>query len=319
MFKTTRIRSLLGGALGVLFLIAAGTAGAAEKIVIGLSQPNNGWPYIAIVTQTLEAEAAKLPNVELIVRDAQGDIAKQADDMDSLIAKGVDVILVCSLDGNAIIASIKAAYDAGIPVLAISNEPAEAGHKYLAGFSGPDDYVQGKIAAELMHEALGGKGNVVIIEGTPGQSTTGLRNKGFDDRLAEMNSAIKVLARQTAKWDPVRAKAVMEDFLTAYGDKIDGVFSHDDNTAASAGEVVRAAGKIDKIKIVGTGGSKNGTQAIRDGLLYGTMDQSPSTDGRQALKFALDLAAGRALPAKRNIIPMPKITAKNAKDFPGEW
>lgn len=317
--KRKATRTLAALALGAATMIGAGAASAAEKVVIGLSQPNLGWPYIAIVTQTLEAEVAMLSDVDLIVMGAEGDIAKQANDMDSLIAKGVDVILVCSLDGNAIVASIKAAHDAGIPVLAISNEPAAHGKQFLAGYSGPDDYVQGVIAAELMHEALGGTGGVVVIEGTPGQSTTAARNKGFDDGLAKLGSKIEVLARQTAQWDPVRAKAVMEDFLTAYGDKIDGLFSHDDNTAAAAAEVVRAAGKLDQVKIVGTGGSKNGTQAIRDGLLYGTMDQSPSTDGRQALRFALDLAAGKALPKDRNIISMPKITAANAAQFPGEW
>jgi ribose transport system substrate-binding protein len=319
MFKRQSIRQFLMAICSVLCVMAPGTVWPADKIVVGLSQPNLGWPYIAIVTHTLEAEAAKLPDVDLIVMDAQGDIAKQSNDMDNLIAKAVDVILVCSLDGNAIVPSIKAAHDAGIPVLAISNEPASHGHQFLAGFSGPDDYAQGVIAAELMHDALDGKGNVVVIEGSLGQSTTVLRNQGFDDGLKKLNSGIVVLARQTANWDPIRAKAVMEDYLTAYGEKINGVFSQDDNTAASAGEVVRAAGRGDVIKIVGTGGSKNGTQAIRDGLIYGTMDQSPSTDGRQALGFALDLAAGKPLPAKRNIIPMPKITAENAKDFPGEW
>ncbi len=292
---------------------------AAAKVVIGYSAPNAGWPYIAAFISALEKEAATMPNVELIVLSAEGDIAKQAQDFDTLIAKGVDVILVCSLDGKAIVPSIKAAHDAGIPVLAVSNEPAPEGQELTVGFSGPDDYVQGRIAAELMADALGGKGNIVIIEGTPGQSTTDLRNNGFTDKSKEAGYEFNILAKQTANWDPVQAKAVMEDFLTTYGDQINGVFSQDDNTAAAAAEVIRDAGKLDKIAVVGTGGSKNGTQAIRDGLLYGTMDQSPTTDAKQALKFSLMIANGEPLPEKRNIIPMPKITKENADQFPGEW
>jgi ribose transport system substrate-binding protein len=159
----------------------------------------------------------------------------------------------------------------------------------------------------------------VVVEGTPGQSTTAARNKGFDDGLAQLNSKIQVLARQPANWDPVRAKAVTEDFLTAYGDQINGIFSHDDNTAAAVGEVVRDAGKMGKIAVVGTGGSKNGIRAIREGLVYGTMNQSPSMDAKQGLQFALDIVAGKDLSERRNIIPMPKITKANADQFEGEW
>ena len=260
-----------------------------------------------------------MENVEIVVLSGEADIAKQASDFDTLIAQEVDVILVCSLDGQAIVPSLKAAYDAGIPILAVSNEPAEEGQQYIVGYSGPDDYVQGRIAAELMADALGGKGNIVIIEGTPGQSTTGLRNDGFTDKMEEEGYEFNILAKQTANWDPVQAKSVMEDFITAYGDEIDGVFSQDDNTAAAAAEVIKEAGLLDQISVVGTGGSKNGTQAIRDGLLYGTMDQSPTTDAEQALKFALMIHAGEELPERRNIIPMPKITAGNADQFPGEW
>ncbi len=305
-------------ALG-LAVLAFTPAQAGTRIVIGLSQPNLGWPYIAAFTRAIQGGVAKLPDVDIVVMSADGDIAKQANDMDSLIAKKVDVILVCSLDGNAIVPSLKAAFDAGIPVLAVSNEPARIGNAFIRGYSGPDDYRQGVIAAELMHQALGGKGNVVVIEGTPGQSTTAARNRGFDDGLRRLGSTIRVIARQTARWDPVRAKAVTENFLTAHGKRIDGLFSHDDNTAAAAAEVIRAAGRLGDIRVVGTGGSKNGIRAIREKLVYGTMQQSPSADAAQALKFALDIVAGRKLPARRNIIPMPKITAANAAGIEGEW
>ena len=302
--------------LGTAFL--AGTSSAQDKITIGHSQPNLGWPYIAAFTRALEAAVAEHANVELVTRSADGDIAKQANDIDSLIAVPVDFLFVTSLDGNAVIPSLMAAGDAGIPILAVSNEPAEPGQALLVAYSGPDDYVQGVIAAELMHEALGGEGNVVIIEGTPGQSTTAARNKGFDDGLAQLDSNIEVLARQTANWNPVNAKAVTEDFITQFGDRIDGLFSQDDNTAASAAEVLVAAGMKD-VKVVGTGGSINGVAAIRNGLVYGTMDQSPTTDAQQALRIALDYLDGKKPAERRVIIPMPKITAANVSEFKGEW
>lgn len=96
------------------------------------------------------------------------------------------------------------------------------------------------------------------------------------------------------------------------------VFRQDDNSAAAAAEVFKAAGRGD-IKVVGTGGTINGLKAIREGLMYGTMDQSPTIDAKQALEFAVMLAKGKPLPEKRNIIPMPKITAANVGEFKGEW
>src|SRR5258708_28023236 len=116
--------------------IVATAASAADKVVIGLSQPNLGWPYIAAYTKAFQEAAAKKGNVEVIVLSGDGDIAKQSRDMDSLIAKKVNIILVCSLDVNAILPSIKAAHDANIPVLAVSNEPASSANHFIAGYSG---------------------------------------------------------------------------------------------------------------------------------------------------------------------------------------
>jgi ribose transport system substrate-binding protein len=177
--------------------------------------------------------------------------------------------------------------------------------------------VQGVLAAELMHEALAGAGGIVVIEGMPGQSTTRARSKGFNDRLGQLGSRIRILANQTAQWDPVRARAVTENFITAHGGRIDGLFSHDDNTAAAAAETLRGRGS--KARVIGVGGSINGITAVRNGLLYGTIEQSPSRDAQQALALALELAAGKPPRNARNIIPMPKITARNVAQFKGEW
>ncbi len=308
----------LARAAAVAGLMALPLAAQADEIVIGHSQPNLGWPYIAAVTNVLEAEAKGMEGVTVVTLSADGDIAKQSSDIASLVNRGVDVLLVTSLDGNAVVPALKQAHDAGIPILAVSNEPSEAGQALLAGYSGPDDYVQGVIAAELLNDALGGKGGIAIIEGSPGQSTTLLRTQGLKDRLAELKSEITILGSQTADWNPVKAKDVAQAFLTAYGDELVGVFAQDDNSGAAAAEVFKAAGR-GEIKVVGTGGTINGLKAIREGLMYGTMDQSPTTDGKQALEFAIILAKGETLPEKRNIIPMPKITAENVDQFKGEW
>jgi ribose transport system substrate-binding protein len=290
-----------------------------KQIVIGLSEPSSGWPYISAFMDAFEAAAEEYDNVSVVVLSADGDIQKQANDIDDLIVKEVDVLLVCSLDGNAVVPSLAKASEAGIPILAVSNEPAEAGQKIIEGFSGPDDKEQGRIAARIMAEALGNKGNLVVVEGTPGQSTTLLRSDGFKEELEAIAPDMVILASQPADWDPAKAKTVAQAFLTKYGEEIDGIFSQDDNTAAAIGEVVRDANLNKEIIIVGTGGSKNGINSIREGLIYGTMMQSPTIDAEQGLKLAIMIANGEELPMKRNIIPMPIVTPENANDHEGEW
>ena len=96
-------------------LMTAPLAMAADKIVIGHSQPNLGWPYIAAVTNALEAAAKGMEGVEVVTLSGDGDIAKQSSDIGSLVDRKVNVLLVTSLDGNAVIPALKKAHDAGIP------------------------------------------------------------------------------------------------------------------------------------------------------------------------------------------------------------
>jgi ribose transport system substrate-binding protein len=299
------------------------TAGETEpvhQIVIGLSEPSLGWPYIAAFVKELEGVIAKSSaNVKLITLSADGSIEKQTNDINDLIVQGVDIIMVCSLDGQAVIPAIKAAYDAGIPVLAVSNEPFAEGQKYLTAYSGPDDYVQGQIAAEIMVDALKkqGKteGNIIMIEGTAGQSTTQLRADGFNTKLAEIAPGVKVIDQQPCDWDSALEKTATQAFITKYGDQIDGIFAQGNGN--SVGEAVTEAGL--SIPVVCTGLSQANYDGIKSGKVYGTMAQSPFIDASQALELGLKIVNGEPLDQKRYIIPMPVVTSDNISQFTPDY
>jgi len=282
-----------------------------KEIVIGLSEPSLGWPYIAAYVKEFESLVAKAENVRVITLSADASIEKQTNDINDLIVQNVDIILVCSLDGRAVIPAIKKAYEAGIPVLAVSNEPFEEGKQYLAGYSGPDDYEQGRIAADIMIEAIGNEGDIIMIEGTAGQSTTQLRADGFKDRVAEKGAKINIVAQQPCDWDSAKEKTATQTFLNKYGDQIKGVFAQ--GGGAAVGEAVDEAGY--DIPVVCTGLKSTTYEAVKNGLVYGSMSQSPFLDASQGLELALRIVNGEKLEQHRNIIPMPVVTQKNIAEF----
>lgn len=286
-----------------------------EKIVIGLSEPDMGWPYIAAFVENFETLIKENNNLEAIILSADGSIEKQVSDINDLIVQEVDIILVCSLDGEAVIPALAQAHSAGIPTLAVSNEPGEDGKQYLSGYSGPDDYIQGQIAAEILVEAIGTEGNIVMIEGTAGQTTTQLRGEGLKEKLAEIAPDIKLLDAQPCNWDASKEKAATSAFLTKYGDEIDAVFAQGGGDAVA--EAVKSAGY--NIPVICTGCNQITLAGIREGRIYGTMQQSPYLDAKQAIELAVKVANGEELSEYRNIIPMPVVTKENCNDVEADF
>ncbi|MCL5986348.1 MAG: sugar ABC transporter substrate-binding protein [Actinobacteria bacterium] len=262
---------------------------------------------------------------EYILLDAKFDAALQSTQMDDAIAMGVDIIDLIPLDAPALSAGIKKAYDLGIPVLMdhVKAEPED--EKYTVGYSGPDNYIEGQIAGELMHKALGGKGKVAIIEGVPGAENTINREKGFTDKLKELNSGIEVVATQPASWDKAQAIAIMEDWIVRYPD-LNGIYGEDDTLAMGAWKALEEAGyKAGDIVLVGVGGSAEGLNAIKDGIMYGTVLQSPSKAGILAAELSLKILNEGIKPPMQldpyyNYMDLPPVTKDNVDQYlPGEW
>jgi ribose transport system substrate-binding protein len=305
-----RFKSLLATTAAIAL---AGTA-AADTVRIGITQNNVGIDsYQTTYEQAFIAAAAENPDVEVIVLDAGGDVARQISQMQDLIQQQVDAIIVWPTDGQALVPAVRNAHRAGIPVVVTNSNIAEAGFEFIAAFSGPNNIQQGIYAAEMMCEALGGEGQIVQITGMPGYTTAIERQKGFDDRLAELCPGVTQLDIQPGDWNRERAQRTMETFLTRF-DQIDGVYSGDDNMGVGALNAAIAAGRAEGMVFIGATNFAVGYDAMERGEYWGSVYQSPVDDARAALQTALDVLAGEEVPLL-NYFDTPKITRDNMGEF----
>ena len=296
---------------GSLALAASGVA--AETIRVGITQNNVGVDsYQTTYEQAFIAAADANPDVEAIVLDAGGDVARQIAQIQDLIQQRVDVIIIWPTNGKAVVPAVRQAHQEGIPVVITNSNIVEEGQQFIASFSGPDNIKQGAYAAEIMCDKLGGKGQIVQISGQPGYTTAIERQKGFEDRLAEVCPDVKILETQPGDWNREKAQRVMENFLTKY-DQIDGVYSGDDNMGVGALNAAKAAGRND-IVFVGATNFAVGYEAMERGEYWGSIYQSPVDDAKNALATAIAVAKGEEVP-HLNYFDTPKITQDNMDEF----
>jgi ABC-type sugar transport system substrate-binding protein len=208
-----------------------------------------------------------------------------------------------------------------------NNPPVEESEQYTVAYAGPNNYLEGQVEGEIIHEKLGGQGaKIVMIEGLAGQDAQINRAQGMLDKLEELGSDVELIARQTADWRKDKAVQVMQDFITRYGDEIDGVYAQDDTLAIGAAIAMQEAG-IDpsSIPIFGLGGSKEGLKAIDEGLIYSTVLQSPIHETNLVATMAVEMVQKGFTKDDKwdpywNFMDTPKIYKSNVAEYlPGDW
>ncbi|HSP59119.1 MAG TPA: sugar ABC transporter substrate-binding protein [Halomonas sp.] len=307
MFKKTTL------AASILMAFTT-TAYAEGPYKIGITQNNVGVDsYQTTYESAFEDAAEANDNVEVVILDAGGDVARQIGQVNDLIQQEVDAIIIWPTNGQAVIPAIRQAHRAGIPVVVTNSKIAEAGMEFIAAFSGPDNVKQGTSSAEMMCDALGGEGQIVQIAGQPGYTTAMERSQGFEERLAEACPDVELVETQPADWNREKAQRVMENFLTKY-ENIDGVYAGDDNMGVGALNAAKDAERAEDIVFIGATNFAVGYEAIERGDYYGSIYQSPVDDAEAALQTALDILAEKEVP-KMNFFETPKITADNISDF----
>jgi ribose transport system substrate-binding protein len=258
-----------------------------QKLTLGLSLSTLNNPFFVTLRDGAQAAADAMGTVTLVVVDSQDDPATEASNMEDLIAQGVDAILVNPTDSDAIVPSILAANEAGIPVFTI-DRGANGGE--VVSHIASDNVAGGRMAGQFMCDALGGEGKVVELEGIAGTSAARDRGAGFNAYLTESCPGLEVVARQTANFNRAEGLSVFENILQAQPE-IDGVFAHNDEMILGAIEAAAAAGR-EGITFVGFDAVDDAVQAVQDGTLAATIAQQPALMGELGVKTAAAYLGG---------------------------
>ena len=311
-------KSLKALMVGTTAMVGLAGAATAETYTIGITQNNVGVDsYQTTYEKSFIAAAEANADVEAVVLDAGGDVARQIAQMQDLIQQEVDAIIIWPTNGEAVIPAVREAHKAGIPVIVTNSNIAEAGFEFVSSFSGPDNITQGSRSAEILCTKFTDMGiendaQVVQISGQPGYTTAIERQKGFDDRMPEVCPNVTIVETQPGDWNREKSQTVMEAFLVKYDD-IDGVYAGDDNMGVGALNAAKAAGR-EGIIFVGATNFAVGYEAMERGEYWGSIYQSPVDDAEAALKTALDILGGAELPFL-NYFDTPKITQDNQAEF----
>ena len=243
-----------------------GSPAQSKPVTIAFSAPGADHGWMAAITENARKQADELEGVTLKLAEGVTDSAAQADQIETLIASKPDALVVLPNEGDALTPVALKAMAAGIPVVNVDREFAEAG-AYRTLITG-DNYGIGYQAGIYFAEQLKCKGNVAEIQGLAGISVTEDRSKGFKDALQrECKGGIKIVASQPADFLPDKGLSVMENILQAQKN-LDAVYTHDDDMAEGVVAAIENAGREDEMFLTGAGGSKAAMDRIKAGGLY---------------------------------------------------
>jgi ribose transport system substrate-binding protein len=276
------------------------TAPVSGAVTVGLSISTMDNPFFVALRDGAQAEA-KAAGINLITVDAQNDAAKQIAGVEDLIQKKVPVILLNPTDSDAVANVVKEATAAGIKVISLDRAVNGA---EVSSHIASDNVAGGKMAGEFLLKKLGGKGNLVELEGIPGSSAARERGEGFDSVIAG-RPGVKLVAKQPANFDRAQGLSVMENILQGNKD-IQGVFAQNDEMALGAARAIEEAG-LKNVAIVGFDATADGVAAVKAGKLAATVQQKPELIGKMGVDTARLLIDGK--PVDRNIpVPLALVT-----------
>lgn len=286
---------------------ATAAAGAEEGGTVGLALSTLQNPFFVSLRDGAEA-AAEEAGVELLVSDAQDDAQAQADDLQNFISQGVDVIVVNPVDSAAVVTSIEAANEAGIPVVTV-DRGAEGGE--VASHIASDNVLGGRLAGEYLFEQIGGSGAVAQLEGVPGTSAARDRGAGFQEAL-DATDGVELVANQTANFNREEGFDVTQNILQGNPD-LDGLFAQNDEMALGAVEASAAAGAEDLV-IVGFDATDDAIAAIQAGDMAATVAQRPELLGELGIQTAARIIAGEEVEAEQPV-EVQLVTSENVDEF----
>jgi ribose transport system substrate-binding protein len=240
------------------------------------------------------------------------DVAKQIDIIEMMIAQEADAIVIAPADSKALVPVCKRAMDAGIIVVNIDNKfdvAVLADKKVKIPFVGPDNCKGARLAAEHLGKKLKAGDKVAIIEGVPNAFNGIQRKLGFEDAMKA--AGMNIVSSQSAYWETAKAEPIVAALVTEHPD-LKAVLCANDSMALGAVAALKAAGKSDRIFVVGFDNILAAQRLLKEGKLLCTIDQHADKLAIYGIEYALEMLKGKGTPSDRET-PVDLITAEILK------
>ena len=271
--------------------------------------------WLTLVRDAMTKWAKDHPDVELTIVDANNDTNKQVGQVENFLAQGMDAIVILPVDTAATGPMTKAVVKAGKPLVYVNRKPSNLPKGVV--YCGSNSIEAGIMNMEELGKCMGGKGNLAILMGELSNEAAIGRTDGIKKTVKEKFPDIKIVREQTGNWKRAQGKTIMENWL-ASGQEINGVASNNDEMALGALQAIKAAGKLAKICVGGTDGSRDALASMDKGELNNTVFQDPVGQGQEAVNAAYLLVKKESNPkvVDGNIwIPYQPVTKENFKSF----
>jgi ribose transport system substrate-binding protein len=276
-------------------ILGAATA-AASPSLFAAKEPGKDKVTIALVpgltadgfyvTMHHGAEAAaKAVGAELIYQGAaEWNVSLQVPVLDAVIAKKPDAIMIAPTDKVQLVAPLKKAHDAGIPIVCVDTfigtgvfQTGSGDADFPIAYVASDNVLGGRMAARALAKAINEKGKVYVSNVKPGISTTDQREEGFKDEMKKY-SGVQVLETQFNDDDANKAAAQVQAVFGRVPD-LAGVFGANLFSATGTANGVTQAGQAGKIKIAGFDAPESIVPQLKDGTFTLTIAQHPAEIG----------------------------------------
>lgn len=288
---------------------------AAKKVRIGVSVPAATHGWTAGIGWWAKRAMTLYPNVEFVYATAPGP-EKQVADIEDMLVKGIDGLVVLATESAALTPIAKKAHNKGVFIVNVDRGFTEpVADVFLEG----DNKAFGRKAAEFIATKLGGKGNIVILEGIPCTVNTD-RVNAFKEVMTRYPD-IKILGQQPAMWNREKGLNVMQTFLTQFP-KIDAVWAGDDDVALGAIKAIKDAKRDKDLFVFPGAGMKQVVKMIMDNdpLVPANVTYSPSMIGagiHTAVSILRDGQKDKVMEfmPRHLLIDVEMITPQNAKQY----
>jgi inositol transport system substrate-binding protein len=288
------------------------TAAAGEKKVVGVMIGDMSAQFQAYVMDGMKRQTEKYPDVQFVFVDGKFDSAVQMGQAENFIAQGVDALIYIPGDAEASKNLVDKVVAANIPIIGCNTKVKEMDK--LTTYAGSDTIESGKILMEGLAQVMGGKGQLIELQGFYGHEPQIERHNGILEALANYPD-MEIIKEDSGEWNRDKGMQKMENMLQSdLAGQFQGVVAHNDEMAIGAMKALEAAKMLDQVKVAGIDATPEALRYLKEGKLALTVFQDALGQGAMAVDLAVKVLNGETV-EKEVMVPYVLVMPEDADKY----